>query len=142
MLGAPTSHGRPLGFTEEGQYTEVKTIAAGLLGAGRSDYYQGMAHHGQRVPEAVFLDNFFYILLICLVNHWSLSPESGHTFGKLAFEFGAVCQLDAEGGGKEEIESVPVCEMREGMHEGKVTDLLAVKFSLSCDDFKQVSQSL
>lgn len=101
-----------------------------------------MAHHGQRVSEAVFPDNFFHILLICLVNHWSLSPESGHTFGKLTFEFGAVCQLDAEGGGKEEIERVPVYEMREGMHEGKVTDLLAVKFSLSCDDVKQVSQSL
>lgn len=41
----------------------------------------------------------------CLVNNLSLSPDSEHTFGELAlFEFGAACQLDDEGAGKEELE--------------------------------------
>lgn len=62
----------------------------------------------------------------CLANHLSLSLDSGHTFGKFAlFESGAVCQLDDEGAGKEELERAPSYEMREGMHDVEVIDTLS-----------------
>lgn len=127
----------------ERQYTEVQTHSYRMTWGSVSVCYQVMAHHGQRVPEAVFLGNFFYFLPICLINHWSLSPESGHTFGKLAFEFGAVCWLDV-GGGRWERGNLKGAWLRN--ERGKAwwsgNRHTCGYILTSCDDFKQVSQSL
>lgn len=110
-------------------------MATVLLWGSTSDHYQVVTHHlargyGQKITQAIFLGNSFY-LLIRLVKHvWPSSltlhiPLANQNCSSLGS-----WSTQSWGAGKEEIHRASSWEMMEGLCDVKVIDTPGIKFWL------------